>query len=117
VTIDSAKRLTERLIGVGVLVVALLAPMIFSTFYVNSILTQALILGIGAASLIYLSAYGGMISLAQTGLMGIAGYALANMVTQRVPGGETKGLLLGWNPTLALIAALALTVAIGLIFS
>ena len=52
------------------------------------------ILGIGAASLIFLSAYGGMISLAQTGLMGIAGYALANMVTQRVPGGETKGLLL-----------------------
>jgi len=115
-TVDSAKRLTERVLGVGVLVVALLAPMIFSTFYVNSILTQALILGIGAASLIYLSAYGGMISLAQTGLMGIAGYALANMVTQRVPGGETKGLLLGWNPTLALIAALALTVAIGLIF-
>ena len=45
-----------------------------------------------------------MISLAQTGLMGIAGYALANMVTQRVPGGETKGLLLGWDPTLALVA-------------
>ncbi len=57
-----------------------------------------------------------MISLAQTGLMGIAGYALANMVTQRVPGGETKGLLLGWNPTVALIAALLLTVAIGLVF-
>ena len=57
-----------------------------------------------------------MISLAQTGLMGIAGYALANMVTQRVPGGETKGLLLGWDPTLALVAAILLTVAIGLVF-
>jgi branched-chain amino acid transport system permease protein len=115
-TIDASKRLTERAIGIGALVLALLAPMLFSSFYVNSILTQALILGIGAASLIYLSAYGGMISLAQTGLMGIGGYALANMVTQRVPGGETKGLLLGWNPTVALIAALLLTVAIGLIF-
>ena len=115
-TVDASKRLTERAIGIGALVVALLAPMLFSSFYVNSILTQALILGIGAASLIYLSAYGGMISLAQTGLMGIAGYALANMVTQRVPGGETKGLLLGWNPTVALIAALLLTVGIGLVF-
>jgi branched-chain amino acid transport system permease protein len=48
--------------------------------------------------------------------MGIAGYALANMVTQRVPGGETKGLLLGWDPTFALVAAILFTVAIGLVF-
>ena len=115
-TIDRAKTVAERAIGVAGIVVALLAPAVFSTFWLNSILTQALILGIGAASLIFLSAYGGMISLAQTGLMGIAGYALANMVTQRVPGGETKGLLLGWDPTLALIAAILLTVGIGLVF-
>ncbi len=97
-TIDTTKVFTERAIGVGALVLAVLAPAIVSGFWLNSILTQALILGIGAASLIFLSAYGGMISLAQTGLMGIAGYALANMVTQNVPGGETKGLLLGWDP-------------------
>ncbi len=112
----ATKTLVERVLGVGALVVAVLAPLIFSDFFVNSILTQALILGIGAASLIFLSAYGGMISLAQAGLMGIAGYALANMVTQRVPGGETKGLLLGWDPTVALIAAILLTTAIGLVF-
>jgi branched-chain amino acid transport system permease protein len=116
VTLDAAKSVAERTIGVAALVVAVLAPVLFSDFWVNSILTQALILGIGAASLIFLSAHGGMISLAQTGLMGIAGYALANMVTQRVPGGETKGLLLGWDPTLALIAAILFTVAIGLVF-
>jgi branched-chain amino acid transport system permease protein len=116
VTVDRSKRAAERLVGVAAILVALLAPLIFSDFYVNAILTQALILGIGAASLIFLSAYGGMISLAQTGLMGIAGYALANMVTQRVPGGETKGLLLGWNPTLALVAAIVFTVGIGLVF-
>jgi branched-chain amino acid transport system permease protein len=116
VSLDSTKSFTERGIGVAVLVVALLAPMIFSSFWLNSILTQALILGIGASSLIFLSAYGGMISLAQTGLMGIAGYALANMVTQKVPGGETKGLLLGWDPTVSLVAAILLTVAIGLVF-
>lgn len=113
---ERTKVATERLIGIGALVVAIVAPAIFSTFWLNSILTQALILGIGAASLIFLSAYGGMISLAQTGLMGIAGYALANMVTQRVPGGETKGLLLGWDPTLALLGAILLTVGIGLVF-
>ena len=115
-TLDATKAFTERTIGVVALVLAVLAPALVSSFWLNSILTQALILGIGAASLIFLSAYGGMISLAQTGLMGIAGYALANMVTQNVPGGETKGLLLGWDPTLALIAAILLTVGIGLLF-
>jgi len=116
VTFDRTKVAAERTIGVVSLVIAILAPAIFSAFWLNSILTQGLILGIGAASLIFLSAYGGMISLAQTGLIGIAGYALANMVTQRVPGGETKGLLLGWDPTLGLIAAILLTVGIGLVF-
>jgi len=56
---ERTKVVTERLIGIAALVIALLAPMIFSTFWLNSILTQALILGIGAASLIFLSAYGG----------------------------------------------------------
>jgi branched-chain amino acid transport system permease protein len=116
VRLGSSKQVTERVLGIGALVLAILAPLVFSDFFVNSILTQALILGIGAASLIFLSAYGGMISLAQAGLMGIAGYALANMVTQRIPGGETKGLLLGWDPTLALVAAILLTAAIGLVF-
>jgi branched-chain amino acid transport system permease protein len=114
--LGTTRVVTERAIGVGALVLAVLAPLIVSDFWLSSILTQALILGIGAASLIFLSAYGGMISLAQTGLMGIAGYALANMVTQRVPGGETKGLLLGWDPTLSLVLAILLTVAIGLVF-
>ena len=115
-TVDATKTVAERSIGVVALVLAVFAPFLFSDFWLNSILMQALILGIGAASLIFLSAYGGMISLAQTGLMGIAGYALANMVTQRAPGGETKGLLLGWDPTLALVLAILLTVGIGLVF-
>ena len=65
----------------------------------NTILTQMFIFGIAAASLIFLSAYGGMTSLAQTALMGISGYLLGNMVTQGGAGGETKGLTLGWDPT------------------
>jgi branched-chain amino acid transport system permease protein len=82
----------------------------------DTVLTQTFILGIGAASLVFLSAYGGMISLAQAGLMGIAGYALGNMVSERVAGGETKGLLLGWDPTLSVVLAILLTVGIGILF-
>ena len=115
-TLDSTKALVERSIGIGVLVLALLAPVIVSDFWLDTVLTQTFILGIGAASLVLLSAYGGMISLAQAGLMGIAGYALGNMVTQNVPGGETKGLLLGWDPSLAVVLAILLTVGLGLLF-
>lgn len=115
-TLASTKALVERSIGVGVLVLALLAPVLVSDFWLDTVLTQAFILGIGAASLVLLSAYGGMISLAQAGLMGIAGYALGNMVTQRVPGGETKGLLLGWDPSLAVVLAILLTMGLGFIF-
>jgi branched-chain amino acid transport system permease protein len=99
-----------------VLVAAALGPQIFSDYWVDAILTQTFLFGIAAASLIFLSAYGGMISLAQTALMGIAAYTLGNMVTQRIPGGETKGLTLGWDPTLALVLAIAVTTAIGLLF-
>jgi branched-chain amino acid transport system permease protein len=115
-TLSSTKTVVERAIGIGVLLLALIAPVIVSDFWLDTVLTQTFILGIGAASLVFLSAYGGMISLAQAGLMGIAGYALGNMVTQNVPGGETKGLLLGWNPSLAVVLAILLTVGIGFIF-
>ena len=110
------KQTAERAIGVAMLVVAVLAPTLFTAFWLDGILTQTLIFGIGAASLIFLSAYGGMISLAQTALMGIAGYALGNMVSSGGAGGETKGLLLGWDPTLSLLLAILVTVAIGFVW-
>ncbi len=112
----SPKTIVERSIGLVVLVVVAVAPQFFSDYWVDTIFTQTFMLGIVAASLIFLSAYAGMISLAQTALFGIAGYALGNMVTQRVPGGETKGLTLGLDPTLALVLALAITTGIGLLF-
>lgn len=102
--------------GIGALVLVALGPLVFNDYWVDAILTQALIVGIAAASMIFLAAYGGMISLAQTALMGIAGFALGNMVTQRTPGGETKGLTLGWDPTLALVLAIAGTTLIGILF-
>ena len=112
----SPKMLVERAIGVVVLVLVALGPAIFNDYWVNTILTQTFLFGIAAASLIFLFAYGGMISLAQTALMGICGYLLGNMVTQGGAGGESKGLTLGWDPTVALVAAILLTTAIGLVF-
>ena len=110
------KTLVERVIGVGALVLVALGPLVFNDYWVDVILTQALIIGIAAASLIFLAAYGGMISLAQTALMGIAGFMIGNMVTQRAPGGETKGLTLGWDPTLSLVLAILGTTLIGILF-
>lgn len=110
------KMLVERALGVVVLVLVLLGPAVFNDYWVNTILTQTFLFGIAAASLIFLFSYGGMISLAQTALMGICGYMLGNMVTQGGAGGESKGLTLGWDPTVALVVAILLTTAIGLIF-
>ena len=110
------KHWVERAVGLGALVLAVAAPFLFTAYWMDAILTQALILGIAAASLIFLSAYGGMISLAQVALLGISGYMLGNMVTERVAGGETKGLTLGWDPLLAIVLAILITTAIGLVF-
>jgi branched-chain amino acid transport system permease protein len=57
-----------------------------------------------------------MVSLAQTALFGIAGVIIGNLATKGGAGGTSKGLHLGWDPTLALIVALVLTTAIGLLF-
>ena len=97
----------ERSIGGIAIAFALVAPLLvstplISTFFVSVILTQALFLGIAASSLIFLSAYGGMVSLAQTAIFGIAGFALGNAVTN----GNSKGLNLGWNPWWAVLIGL-----------
>jgi len=112
---NDPKVVTERGIAVVALVIAVAAPAIFNAYWIDVILTQALIVGIAASSMIFLAAYGGMISLAQTMLMGTAGFMIGNMVTTRA-GGESKGLTLGWDPTLALFLALLGTTVLGLLF-
>jgi branched-chain amino acid transport system permease protein len=57
-----------------------------------------------------------MISLAQTALAGTAGFILGNLVTVGGAGGESKGLALGWDPTMSLAIALVGTTLIGLFF-
>jgi branched-chain amino acid transport system permease protein len=70
-----------------------------------------LFLGIVAASLIFLSAYGGMVSLAQVSLYGISAFVLGNTVTS----GQVKGLHLGYDPWVGIVLAIVITTAIGLI--
>jgi branched-chain amino acid transport system permease protein len=102
----------DRIVGAGALVAAILAPFYLSSYWVGTLLTQMLFLGIVAASLIFLSAYGGMVSLAQVAVYGIAGFVLGNATTN----GNTKGLNLGWNPWVGVLVGIAIAVAIGLLF-
>lgn len=102
----------DRVVGVLGLALALLAPLYLSGYWVSTLLTQVMFLGIVAASLIFLQAYGGMVSLAQVALFGVAGFVLGNATTN----GNTKGLNLGWNPWWGVLLALAITIAVGLIF-
>jgi branched-chain amino acid transport system permease protein len=102
----------DRTVGVAAIVVALIAPLILSNYWVGNLLTEMLFLGIVAASLIFLSANAGMVSLAQVALYGIAGFVVGNLTTN----GNTKGLNLGWNPWWGVLAGLAIATAVGFLF-
>jgi branched-chain amino acid transport system permease protein len=102
----------DRVVGAGVLVLAACAPLVFSNYWVSALLTQTLLLGIVASSLVFLSAYAGMISLAQVALFGISGFVYGNAVTN----GNTKGLNLDWSPWVAIPLALVFATLIALLF-
>lgn len=88
-----------------VLVALALVPLLVTDYFLTAVAIKALWLGIAAASLVFLVAYGGMVSLAQTALYGIAGYTVAVLVTSH-----------GWNGWLAIAAAVAVTVVTGAVF-
>jgi branched-chain amino acid transport system permease protein len=112
VTSGSFRLTPDRGIAAAALVLAVLAPFYLSSYWIGSLLTQMLFLGIVAASLIFLSAYGGMVSLAQVAVYGIAGFVLGNLTTN----GNTKGLNLGWNPWWGVVVGILVAVAISLLF-
>jgi branched-chain amino acid transport system permease protein len=94
----------------AIAVILLLAPQIFTSFWLSQILTQALWLGIAAVSLTFLSRYGGMVSLAQVGLYGIAGFTMANLVH------ASEGQHLGWNPWAGVVVGIAAAVIVSFMF-
>jgi branched-chain amino acid transport system permease protein len=93
-----------------VIVIFALAPLVVSDFWVTQILTKSLWVGLAAASLIFLSAYGGMVSLGQVAIYGSAGLAYANLVA--ADGGNPAA----WSPWAAVIGALVIGTLVGLIF-
>ena len=112
----TGKQQLERGVAAAAMVLVIVWPATgFSSYWTHAILIETFFFGIAAASLILLSAYGGMVSLGQTALFGIAGVIMGNLVTKGGPGGTSKALHLGWDPTLALVLAIVLTTAIGLI--
>jgi branched-chain amino acid transport system permease protein len=90
--------------------VCALAPEIFTPYWLSQILTPALWLGIAALSLTFLSRYGGMVSLAQVGLYGVAGFLMANL------GHAVGGLAIGWSPWLAVLGGIVVATLVGFVF-
>lgn len=88
-----------------VVAVALLVfPFVASPFLTFQVAGQSLALGLIALSLTFLAGYGGMVSLAQMTVAGMAGYAVA------VFGTSSTAQSLGWHPALVLVLAMTFAV-------
>jgi branched-chain amino acid transport system permease protein len=88
---------------VVVLAFVLVYPWIASPFFTFQIGAQSLALGLIALSLTFLGGYGGMLSLAQMTVAGIAGYMVAIFGTA-----ATDGVSLGWPWWLAVLLGIAI---------
>jgi branched-chain amino acid transport system permease protein len=95
----------SRGLVIGALVVTCLVPVLFSTYFTSAVAVTTLWFGLCAASLTFLSTYGGMVSLAQTAIFGVAGLAAAKLMVG-----------LGWNAWLAALAAIVIAAGVGLVF-
>ncbi len=91
--------------------VAVLAvcPLFVSDFFLSAILTHAMWLGLTALSLIFLAGYGGMVSLAQVGIFGVAGFTYGNLVA------ADGGAPVAWDPWPAAIVAVIVATAVALV--
>jgi branched-chain amino acid transport system permease protein len=106
-----ARRPGGLTIGVGVAAALLVAvPVVGTEFFVNFVLTRTLILGLAASSIVFLSSYVGMVSLAQYLLVGVAGFTIGNCVAE-----SGKGLKLGLDPWLAVLLALVIATTVALL--
>ena len=94
-----------------ILVLLITLPTFGSQFFVEFVMTRSLILGLAASTLIFLSAYGGMVSLAQLLMYGVAGFVIGNCVAEA----GSKGLKLGLNPWVAVVAALVITTIVAFV--
>jgi branched-chain amino acid transport system permease protein len=111
-------RLAPRRVAWTALVVVLVVyPFFASRFWTVSIGAHALILGIIALSLIFLAGYGGMVSLAQTAIAGVAGYTVALLTVPHLPQ-QILAIPVAphWPALLVIPTALLAATAVGLLF-
>jgi branched-chain amino acid transport system permease protein len=94
-----------RLRHLAVLVFVLGFPLYASPFLTFQIGAQSLALGLIALSLTFLGGYGGMVSLAQMTVAGIAGYGVAIFGAS---GSSDAAISLGWPWWLAVLVAVAI---------
>jgi branched-chain amino acid transport system permease protein len=94
---------------VFVLAVVLIYPFVATPFFTFQIAAQALALGLIALSLTFLGGYGGMVSLAQMTVAGIAGYMVSVFGTSGAAGQATS---LGWPWWIAVPWALLISTVI-----
>jgi branched-chain amino acid transport system permease protein len=87
-----------------------LLPAFGSDFFVDFVMTRALMLGLAASTIVFLSGYGGMTSLAQWLIFGVAGFAVGNIVAE-----SGRGMKLGWAPWSAVPIALAVATLLALV--
>ena len=100
-----ALRRAVSLRHVVVLAALLVFPFVATPFITFQVASQSLVLGLIALSLTFLGGYGGMISLAQMTVAGMAGYALAVLGTS-----SAAEISLGWPWWAAIPAALFICV-------
>jgi len=82
-------------------------PVVASPFFVYQIGAQTLVLGLIALSLSFLAGYGGMVSLSQMTVAGVAAYVTAILGSSSV-----TQISLGWVPWLAIVFALLASVVV-----
>jgi branched-chain amino acid transport system permease protein len=97
-----------KLIGAVVVALLFLMPSFSSEFLIYNVMTEALILGLIAATIVFLTSYAGMISLAQLLMAGIAGFMFGNAALED----GARGLNLGWSPWVAVLFALGVTTVV-----
>jgi branched-chain amino acid transport system permease protein len=97
-------------VAVACMVILLVLPAVGSDFFVDFVMTRTLMLGLAASTLVFLSAYGGMVSLAQWLIFGAAGFAVGNMVAE-----SGRGLRLGWSAWPSAVIALVVCTVLALV--
>ncbi len=88
----------------------LVLPVFGTDFFIDFVMTRTMMLGLAASSLIFLAAYGGMVSLAQWLIFGVAGFAVGNVVAE-----SGRGLRLGWHPWVGVVIALVVAALVSLL--